>query len=266
LRLVFKDLGRDALDERALAAKPAFLQDSRREIEVYATLLAPSELGTATYYGSVVEPQQDRYWLFLERVEGVPLWQVGELDTWREVAQWLARMQSGLGRRRTRALLAYDRAFYRRWLPRALAFTPEAGLDRLAPAYERAIARLASAPTTFVHGELYASNVLVGERNGRRRICPIDWELAGVGVGLLDLAALTSGFDEEKASSLVRAYRDALAAPPPPGVLEELLDCCRLHLAVRWLGWSPTWTPPPEHARDWAREAFSAAERLELLA
>ena len=43
------------------------------------------------------------------------------------------------------------------------------------------------------------------------------------------------------------------------------LDYCRLHLAVQWLGWSPSWTPPPEHAQDWLNEALDLAEKLELV-
>jgi len=31
---------------------------------------------------------------------------------------------------------------------------------------------------------------------------------------------------------------------------------------VRWLGWSPQWSPPPEHAQDWLHEALSLAEKL----
>lgn len=42
------------------------------------------------------------------------------------------------------------------------------------------------------------------------------------------------------------------------------LDRCRLHLALRSLGWSPAWSPPPEHARDWLAEALELAERLDL--
>ena len=42
------------------------------------------------------------------------------------------------------------------------------------------------------------------------------------------------------------------------------LEFCRLHQAVQWLGWSPSWTPPPEHAQNWLKEALRCAERLEL--
>ena len=34
---------------------------------------------------------------------------------------------------------------------------------------------------TFIHGEFYASNVLVNITGGKLRVCPVDWELAGWG-------------------------------------------------------------------------------------
>jgi hypothetical protein len=43
-----------------------------------------------------------------------------------------------------------------------------------------------------------------------------------------------------------------------------MLDHCRIHLAVQWLGWSRKWVAPPEHHRDWLVEAIELAERLSL--
>jgi hypothetical protein len=40
------------------------------------------------------------------------------------------------------------------------------------------------------------------------------------------------------------------------------LDWCRLHIAVQWLGWSPEWSPPPEHAWNWWEEALHLAEKM----
>jgi len=31
---------------------------------------------------------------------------------------------------------------------------------------------------------------------------------------------------------------------------------------MQWLGWSPDWSPPPEHRRNWLREALRLAEKL----
>src|SRR5689334_9473051 len=68
LSLVFKDLGRSGLSAAGRLAKPPYLHDPQREIDVYTSILSAHKLGTATYYGSIVEPERDRYWLFLERV------------------------------------------------------------------------------------------------------------------------------------------------------------------------------------------------------
>jgi thiamine kinase-like enzyme len=123
-------------------------------------------------------------------------------------------------------------------------------------------------PVTFLHGELYASNVLVAEEVTGRRVCPVDWEMAGVGPGLLDVAALCSGWDEPARQAIALAYRAALQPGPgwPPQEQDflALLDCCSLCLAVQWLGWSPGWSAPPEHARDWLGHALRLIERLGL--
>ncbi|TMQ28706.1 MAG: aminoglycoside phosphotransferase family protein, partial [Planctomycetota bacterium] len=138
----------------------------------------------------------------------------------------------------------------------------------LSERYGRVVERLLSLPLTVFHGEFYASNVLVRERHDTVRICPVDWEMAAVGPGLMDVAALTAGaWSDAERTSLAMAYHAAL---PPDGsrpsqeALLTALDWCRLHLAVRWLGWSPGWSPPPEHAQDWLGEALRLAEKLDL--
>jgi len=42
------------------------------------------------------------------------------------------------------------------------------------------------------------------------------------------------------------------------------LDCCRLQIAIRHLGWAAQWTPPSPHTQDWLGDAFHAAERIGL--
>jgi thiamine kinase-like enzyme len=122
-------------------------------------------------------------------------------------------------------------------------------------------------PMTFVHGEMYASNVLVSQDSTGRRVCPVDWEMAGVGPGLLDLAALCSGWDEATGRSIALAYRAAQEPdrgwPPADADFLALLDCSSLCLAVQWLGWSPHWSAPPEHARDWLGHALELVDRLQ---
>jgi len=100
-------------------------------------------------------------------------------------------------------------------------------------------------------------------------VCPIDWEVAAVGPGLIDLAALiTGGWNDQERSALVRAYAAAGSSREPSAAkldeIGETLDYCRLHLAVQWLGWEPSWSPPAEHRQDWLAEATRLARALEL--
>jgi aminoglycoside phosphotransferase (APT) family kinase protein len=263
--LLLKDLSPWALTERARAAKVDFLHDPRREIEVYRSLLADADLGTPELVASVVEPERERYWLVVEKVRGTPLTQSG-IDDWPRVARWLARLHDlfeaiadtpgqtpsgSVPDSLPDSLLRYDRRYFERW--------PARGGVSL-PGYETVVDRLAGLPTTLVHGELYASNVLLaGER-----VCVVDWELAGVGPGVLDVAALTLGLPEEDADALVDAHLGALERPPDREQFRFDLDCARLHLALQWLGWSADWAPPPEHALDWQAELPRLRERVGL--
>jgi hypothetical protein len=273
LRLMLKDVGPRAMSAVARAAKPSFLLDPCREILTYRHLLSAVP-GPPTYYGAKVDPSRQRYALLIERVDGRPLWQVGELQVWQEVARWLAGLHhhfSSQGRRPRPSghLIVYDAAYYGRWIERAVTFADRRepsqrhAIGQIADRYDRVVERLTSLPTTLIHGELYASNVIVQETWEGIRVAPVDWETAAIGPGLVDLAALVAGgWSDEQRMAIVQAYIDAL---PSPGARDELLhalDYCRLHLGVQWLGWSPDWSPPPAHAQDWLGEAVRLVERL----
>jgi hypothetical protein len=261
LRMVHKDLSHRSLDANARRAKPPHLHDPVREIEVYAQMLAGHDLGTAAYYGAVVDRARDRYWLFLEDVPGIALWQEGEHATWLAVARWLAELHERVAPNGA-SLLRYDAEMQRRFLAQAVARLPPSAGELLAAAQERALSTFDAIPSALVHGDFYPSNVLVDTRGGRVRICALDWESAGVGPSLLDLASLVAGWPEHEVAALAGAYRSALAHPPPEDEFHHALDCCRLHVAVRWLGWSRRWRPPTEHAQDWSAAALDLAETL----
>jgi hypothetical protein len=263
--LILKDLS------RAPTTKPAFLYEPRREIETYRGILAPAEIGPR-YFGA--SPGDERHLLLIEKVPGVELWQVGELPVWEDVARWLGGFHATFAGRVDEVkaanpyLLQRSSGWYQSWSDRArtaLAGSPDPRAATLLAALERyaeVVAALASLPHTFVHGELYPSNVLVVREQQPLRVCPVDWEMAGIGPGLVDLAALVGGWAPEERSRLVAAYVEGGA--PGRDVLETDLARCRLHLALQWLGWSSDWEPPREHAHDWIGEALELARGLEL--
>jgi hypothetical protein len=282
LALVVKDLSRSAMIAVAGRIKTSVFYDPVREIETYRRLLTLHDYGTPTYYGAVVAPDLGRYWLFLERVAPVLLWQMGDLDVWKEVARWLARMHTSLAPTlqsslslKTDHLLKYDREFYWRWMRRAVDYVCDGDDTRdqahaaeilsLKASYGEMVERLVALPTTIIHGEFYPSNVLIDQSGERLRICPVDWEMTAIGPGLIDLAELTSGgWTAEQKEEMARAYYEAL--PPTAasdwGSFVAALELCRLHQAIQLLGWSSAWSPPPEHAQNWLGEAMRCAAAL----
>jgi hypothetical protein len=286
LQLVFKDLSPRALISTARDVKPDFLYEPLREIECYRALLAPHELGTAKCYGAVVEEKRARFWLFLERVPPALLWQMGDFSVWIHAAQWLAGAHTYLAQdielRRppqTMHLIQYDEKHYWRWMRRAQRFVRHgdtsqgkksaAAIDWIAERYGRAVERLTKLPRTLIHGEFYPSNVMVDQGSAPPRICPVDWEMAAIGPGLMDLAALTSGgWSPAQKKAMATAYLRALGNKPRIWKTQRAflsdLDHCRLHQAVALLGWSENWTPPPEHKFNWLAEAVRLAETLGL--
>jgi aminoglycoside phosphotransferase (APT) family kinase protein len=276
-----KDLSPRAVLPEAAHARPSFLVDPAREIAVYRSGLVRTPPGAARFYGARADPARGRFWLFLEHVTGVPLWQVGELAVWRDVAAWLGRFHARAARLeipwelRSR-LVRHDAHFYRGWLDRARAFAKRSGplaapgrLDWLAERYEGVVERLTALPATVIHGEFFPSNVLVRAAGDDGRICPIDWETTALGSGLIDLAALTAGrWSEAARREKAQAYQAALdragGGALVPHDLMGALDLCRLHLAVQMLGWSADWSPPSAHSHDWLSEAMELAESLGL--
>lgn len=249
LPMIFKNLSAHAVVDEA-RMRPAFLYDSLREIEIYRSVLSRRSLGTARYFASVTKP--DRYWLFVEKVEGIPLWQEGDLETWRNAARWLAELHRQPVS--VPLLLRYDEDYYGHWWERAVRFHPK--LQNVESVHDEAVSCLLDLPATFIHGEFYASNVLVKGT----RICPVDWEMAASGPGLIDLAALIAGkWNDDKRLDLTGAYCGGIK---PSNSILHALDCCRLHLTVRLLGWASDWQPPAAHAHDWLQQALEIAGRL----
>lgn len=281
LRLVHKRMEADVVGPAARDVKPSFVRNPGREIWVYRDLLRRLPgLDTPELHGSGTGA--DGHWLLLERVEGIELWRVGDRRAWSEAARWLGRMHTAAApyidlMASANAVPWYDAGFQMRWADRARRRLQrdrqsEASslLRGLWPRYQSVAEELAQLPRTVLHGDFNASNVMVTRTPDGPRIRPVDWELAGVGPGLLDLAALVSGgWTEGERGAFVAAYRGAQGPGPLASFSDRDfargLEVCRLALAVQWLGWSNRWTPPPEHAHAWDLEAATLAARLGFL-
>ena len=141
-------------------------------------------------------------------------------------------------------------------------------LEWLSERYEAVVQGLAALPATFIHGEFYASNILIQRGDGDLRVAPIDWENAAVGPGVIDLAALTTGsWSADERKRIASGYLEQATALGRDANRDELLrelELARLHLAVQWLGWEPTWLAPAEHRHDWLAEALAIARALGL--
>jgi aminoglycoside phosphotransferase (APT) family kinase protein len=284
LHLLVKDVGATGLSARAVAAKPTALLEPGREIAVYRELLEPAGLSTPRFHGAAIDPGEGRWWLFLERVDGEVLTDVGALEVWREAAAWAGRLGAAAADGRPaaldRLLVHRDVSWHERRLDAALVALAGGERDsagdaarrlakRLAAGRARLVERLEALPQAFVHGELYPSNVVVERRRGGPvRIAPVDWELTGTGPFALDLAALVSGWEGDDRLAMCRAFHDALATDGGTAIgLDALLDAvalCRLALAVQWIGWAPGWTPPEAHRHDWIAEAAGLLDEVGL--
>ena len=220
---------------------------------MYEKILTGLDLGTARCYGSVVAPESGRYVLFLEKVDAAELWQLEEIEAWERAARWAARLHGKASPEPQAPLLRYDGAYFRPWLERARSFHP--GRSGRRPCL---CSRAGARQVCRASGRVRPRRVLrVQHPRFPGRVCPVDWEMAGIGPGVLDLAALATAWEGADRARIVAAYVDERGAP----VDEEDLDAARLVLAVQWLGWARAGAPR-EHATDWLAEATAAARRF----
>lgn len=275
--VLVKDVTMSALLAGASHVKPSFLHNPRREPAIYRDVLGDVD-GPAAYFGHHFDPVTATTLLVVEHVDGLELVDVGELSVWTDTARWLGAFHASHNADAVAGVdvIVHDRELYSRWLERAISAAqrlPAPELRRVEHVLDvyrsTAIDRLVAAPPTLVHGELYPSNVIIGGaqldgtlREVGIRICPVDWETAGVGPAMVDLAALTTGdWTPDARDSMVHAYQETSGAVPGADFDVELA-VCQLQLAVQWMGWFVGHAPPSWHARSWIDEAERAASRI----
>jgi hypothetical protein len=268
--LVLKDLTWSTMLDGARAIRDRQRHDPVREIEVYHRFLGRAPWGPPRLLGWVHDEVADRHWLFLERVDGLQLRHVGDLDAWRGAAAWAGRLHARFATAEEVAAIAarlptWTEGRLRRSLTAAASRVGRHGsggarraMAEVARGHEAVVARLAAAAPTLVHGQLYPSNILFVP-GPPARICAVDWETAALGAGVLDLAALVEGdWDDATRADLCRAYlqgRDGAAPPAALAALEVDLACARVQLCLEILALPHGFDPPEDHAADWAGRA-----------
>lgn len=270
--VVGKDLSWQGMLDGARALRSERGHDPGREVRVYRHVLPLAPPGPPRLLGWHHDDAADRHWLFLERVEGLQLGHVGDLDAWRAATGWAGRLHARLAGDHVRAWRA---AGLPTWTPdrlgRALRLARRHGGERTRDALavvQNGLAtvagRLLAAPRTIVHGQLYASNVLVGA-GSPPRICPLDWETAAIGPGVLDLAALVEGWDDATCTEFCRAYlegRDGACRGDDLDTLRMDVAAARVQLCLDVLALPPSFRAPPDHGADWVGRAAELTTAL----
>lgn len=245
LRVVFK----------RLAARP----DRRpgREVLVYRRLLAGGNLDAPVLYASQLNPDPNRCWLFLEDVGRWRLDWWGR-DGWELAVRWMARMHAQYtGREEELEALGcledHGADHYREMAGAArtslaLRGSPET-LDRLDALTDRwltaSVPDLTAAPRTLVHASMQGNNVIVQPGRGQaRRVRPLDWETAAIGVAAVDVDKLLSGWGPVKPCLLdayAQEYDRHADVPLDRVALDRALTHCEILRALRTLFW---WKEP----------------------
>jgi len=261
LTLFLKHLGQEQSDHPEKQCRD-------REVRVYQELLGEDDLPVVKYHGSRWNDATGRREVYLEYVDGWNL-KYHDLEHWFTAARRLAHLHARFAGRAGQLLaggflLRFDEAYFGEWAERALSVVtgrlPRLGaeLQAVTSRYERVTELLAGQPATLVHNDLAPKNVIADVSRSPARICFVDWEMAGVGCGLLDLVHLKYGLDPESDRTMREAYCDALAGtgliPPDGRELGRLFAACEIHKTLYRLAFSTSWQLPAETVSQWVTE------------
>ena len=266
--------------EPAGATRPGLANPGVREAGIYRSLSVQLPMPTP----ALIAADPSGSWLVLEAVEAVPA--VWGADDYQQAITLLARLHERFWG------LADDLAAYP-WLARPLTLDYEIHVYAAATALgqivrdewppliahspqtlgtlgqiifqaEKVVQPLRMVPFTLLHGDFWAGNVV---RDAEGDMIVLDWQLAGIGPGVLDLVVMiTTG------QWMPRLPASALPLPQPKLIARYRREIARL-LGLRWSDaeWSELW----DHALLWrfmqemlpwvasvAPAEFDARERL----
>jgi hypothetical protein len=243
--------------------------DRERELLVYQHLLAGRGLPAPMFHGSHWNASCGSGELFLEYIDDWNL-EYHCLEHWITAATRLAGLHAHFASRqgelaRSAFLLRLDRQYYSEWASRALEVVTRRSdqlgrtLERPLRSYGETIDLIAGQPLTLVHNDLAPKNVIADTSTSPPRIYFVDWEMAGVGCGLLDLVHLAHGFGEDEQRSLLSSYCRGLGGRellPEGRELRRLLSACSLHNTLYRLAHLEAWELDDEVAEAWVYDVL----------
>lgn len=232
------------------------------EAEVYERVLPKAVLDTPRYYGKfLIDP--DRHCLVFDFVEGYRVSRTPD-------SRWLIATCAALAQAHRRSavdakieLNRFDRDYFWNWMQGIASLDPQGpGTKRaLMPlggvVGHRVVDILSGATAALIHGELYPANVLIASSG------PVflDWETAGIGPGVLDLATLTYGeWDSDLVQKSVAAYLGAYPAGQRVE-LERALQAAQIYAAAQTLRFRVTSESQPATTRPQVEAAAAVLAR-----
>lgn len=248
-----------------------------REVRVYEELLCNTSLPVVRFYGSRWNEGTKRQELFLEYVDDWKL-KYHKLEHWFTAARRMAQLHAYFSERADELfacdfLLRLDATYLCAWADRALgavANESETLARRLEPIlkdYSRVAELVANQPPTLVHNDLSAKNVIASRSTNPARICLVDWEMAGVGCGVLDVAHLIyNRLDDVNERRVCATYCEELAGtrllPTESGGVARLFAACELHTTLYRIAHSKAWGEPVEYRAERVARACEIWSRL----
>jgi hypothetical protein len=269
IRLFVKHLGPEQSDHPDK-------QRRDRETRVYEELLGDDDLPVPRYYGSNWNETTKRREVFLEYIDDWNL-KYHDLEYWFIAARRLAQFHAYFATRAEKLLacdflLHFDTSYLYEWADRAITVLSDQSEELAAEfalavgCYDRVAEILASQPLTLAHNDLAPKNVLADRSTNPARICFVDWEMAGIGCGLMDLVELKYGLDPINDQKMRMAYCAELAEtdllPSCPEDRSRLFDACELSQTVYRLAHSKSWRLPIAKVAQWVSEARQLVMRI----
>jgi hypothetical protein len=238
--------------------------------------LDDDDLPVPRYYGSNWNETTRRLEIFLEYIDDWNL-KYHDLEYWFIAARRLAQFHVYFATRAEKLLacdflLRFDSRYLYEWADRALSVVRDqseklaAELALALGSYDRVSEILARQPLTLAHNDLAPKNVLADRSSKPPRICFVDWEMAGIGCGLMDLVALKYGLDPVNDQKMRMVYCSALAGtdllPSRSEDRRSLFAACELSQTVYRLAHSKSWRLPIAKVAQWVSEARQLVMRI----